>query len=157
MKEFCFIIQQSFFNLLKSFKMKKISNVLTSIALLSLLFIIGCGEPKDPDDDPKPSTGSVSVSLKIVQKSTGAVIPDNKLTNWVINASLWSESSSLLKKQTFNSSVISFSNLNPANYKIAADGNVMLNGIIYTLSGGISGGQVTAGATVTGPEMIFYY
>ena len=138
--------------------MKKVSNIFKSIALLSLLVIISCGKGTEPEPDkPTPTMGSVSVSVKIVQSSTGAVVPDNKLTGWIINASLWSESGTVLKTQTFNSSQVSFSNLNPANYKITSNGNVTLNGITYKLSGGISGGQVTAGATVTGPEMIFYY
>jgi hypothetical protein len=134
--------------------MKKVSNIFTSIALLSLLLFVSC---KKEDTTPAATTGGVSVNIKIVQRSTGAIVPDNKITNWVINASLWSDGGALLKTQTFNSSQFIFSNLVPANYKITANGTLTLNGVTYSLTGGISGGQVAAGTTVPGAEMTFYY
>lgn len=134
--------------------MKNVSNIFTSLALLSFLLLTSC---KKEEIAPTPTTGGVSVSVKIIQRSTGAIIPDNKITNWVLNTSLWSDQGALLKTQTFNSSQFSFSNLVPANYKITANGTLSLNGVTYSLTGGISGGQVAEGTTVQGAEMVFYY
>jgi hypothetical protein len=56
--------------------------------VLSFFLLASC---KKEDTTPPPATtGGVSVNIKIVQKSTGAILPDNKITNWVVNASLWS-------------------------------------------------------------------
>jgi hypothetical protein len=122
---------------------------------LSMLFIVSCSKKEDPA--PLPTTGNLSVSVKITQRSTGAVVPDNKLSGWVLTASLFSESNALLKTETFNSSTINFNNINPGNYKVTAQGNVTLNAVNYSFTGGLSGGQVQVGKTATGPEMVFYY
>ena len=134
--------------------MKNVSKILKSIALLSLLLFMSC---KKEETAPTPTTGGVTVSIKLIQRSTGAVVPDNKPTNWDVTAYLYSDLGAILKSQTFTSNQIIFSNLVPGNYKITGSGNVTLNGIRYSLTGGASGGQVAAGTNVTGADMAFYY
>ena len=134
--------------------MKKLIITLTRISFLTFLMLSSC---KKEEAALAPTTGGVSVNVKIVQLSTGAVIPDNKLSNWVLNTTLYSETNAILKTETFNSSTINFSNLNPSNYKITAQGTVTLNSVTYSLTGGKSGGQVQAGKTAVGAEMVFTY
>ncbi len=135
--------------------MKNVSKILTSVALLSILLLTSC---KKEETAPTPTTGGLSVNLKIAQRSTGAVIPDNLLSTWTIQASLYSDAGSLLKTQIFNSNTISFTELNPGNYQIYAGGTVLhaTYGRI-PLTNGSSGGQVQAGKTAYSPEMFFYY
>ncbi len=134
--------------------MKNVSKILTSVALLSILLLTSC---KKEETAPTPTTGGVTVNIKLIQRSTGAIVPDNKPTNWDVTAYLLSDLGAILKSQTFTSNQITFSNLVPGNYKITGSGAVTLNGIRYSLTGGASGGQVAAGTNVTGADMAFYY
>ncbi len=136
--------------------MKNSINFLKSLTILSLFLLMSCG--KKDTVEPTPTTGGLSVSIKISQKSTGAVIPDNKLSNWTIEASLYSDAGALLKTQTFNSGILTFTDLNPGNYKVYAKGSVLNASYgLLSLTGGASGGQVQVGKTASSPDMYFYY